>query len=276
MDNKEDELKRLEKLLARNIAQIAAKILILSNKGGVGKSSVAVNIAVCLSQKGTKVGLLDADMHGPSVAKMLGFEGGKLIVKENGISPFRINPNLVAVSMASFLENADTPLIWRGPLKMSALRQFLAEVNWGNLDYLIIDSPPGTGDEPLSACQLIRDLTGAIIVTTPQDIALLDSRKCVSFLRQLSIPILGILENMSGLTCPHCGKNINLFKSGGGEKSAKELNVPFLGRIPLDPRFVETNDNGRPFIELYPESEAAKVLDKICTLINGKVIRKAS
>jgi len=267
----ENELKRLETLLARNMAQIRYKILVLSNKGGVGKSSVAVNIAVCLSKKGRKVGLLDADMHGPSIAKMLGFEGKRLLAGQNGISPYPVNPNLVAVSMASFLENADTPLIWRGPLKMSALRQLLAEVNWGKLDYLVVDSPPGTGDEPLSVCQLIHNLTGAIIVTTPQDVALLDSRKCVSFLRQLSIPILGILENMSGLTCPHCGKNIDIFKSGGGEKSARELNVTFLGRIPFDPRIVETTDNGKPFIELYPDSESAKVLDKICTSINEKV-----
>ncbi len=270
-NTKENELKRLESLLARNMAQIRYKILILSNKGGVGKSSVAVNIAVCLSRKGKKVGLLDADMHGPSIPKMLGFEGKRLPAGQNGISPYQVNPNLVAVSMASFLENADTPVIWRGPLKMSALRQFLAEVNWGNLDYLIIDSPPGTGDEPLSVCQLIHNLTGAIIVTTPQDVALLDSRKCVSFLKQLSVPIFGILENMSGLTCPHCGKNIDIFKSGGGEKSAKELNVPFLGRVPFDPHIVETTDNGKPFIELYPDSEAAKVIEKICNLIDGKI-----
>ncbi|OIO74783.1 MAG: ATP-binding protein [Elusimicrobia bacterium CG1_02_37_114] len=273
-DNKDNELKRLEMLLARNMAQITAKILVLSNKGGVGKSSVAVNIAVCLSKKGAKVGLLDADMHGPSVAKMLGFEGKRLPAGENSISPYPVNPNLVAVSMASFLESVDTPVVWRGPLKMTALRQFLAEVNWGKLDYLVIDSPPGTGDEPLSVCQLVRDLTGAIIVTTPQDIALLDSRKCVSFLRQLSVPILGILENMSGLTCPHCGENIDIFKSGGGEKAAKELNIPFLGRIPFDMRIVETTDDGKSYIETYFDSEAAKVIEKICSSIDGKVRSK--
>ncbi|MEW6040312.1 MAG: Mrp/NBP35 family ATP-binding protein [Elusimicrobiota bacterium] len=270
-ENKDDELKRLEVLLARNMTQITAKILVLSNKGGVGKSSVAVNLAVALSKRGAKVGLLDADMHGPSVAKMLGFEGKRLQGGQNGISPYPVNPNLVAISMASFLENVDTPVVWRGPLKMGALRQFLAEVDWGKLDYLVIDSPPGTGDEPLSVCQLIRDLTGAIIVTTPQDIALLDSRKCVSFLRQLSTPIFGILENMSGLICPHCGKNIDLFKSGGGEKAAKELNIPFLGRIPFEPRIVESTDNGKSFIEVYPGSEATKVLEKICSSIDEKI-----
>ena len=238
-DNKENELKRLETLLVRNMAQINAKILVLSNKGGVGKSFVAVNIAVCLSRKGANVGLLDADMHGPSIAKMLGFEGKILSAGQNGISPYPVNPNLGAISMASFLESVDTAVIWRGPLKMNVLRQFLAEADWGKRDYLIVDSPPGTGDEPLSICQLISDLTGAIIVTTPQDVALLDSRKCVSFLRQLSTPILGILENMSGLICPHCGTKIDIFKSGGGEKAAKELNVPFLGRIPFDPHIAD-------------------------------------
>jgi len=270
--NKEiNELQKMEELLAKNMQQITSKILVLSNKGGVGKSFVAVNIAVGLSKKGAKVGLLDADIHGPSVAMMLGFEGKKLSYTQNGIAPYPVTPNLVAISMASFIDNTDTPVVWRGPLKMSALRQFLAEVDWGKRDYLIVDSPPGTGDEPLSICQLIRDLTGAIIVTTPQDIALLDSRKCVSFLRQLSTPIFGILENMSGLTCPHCGKNIDLFKSGGGEKAAKELGVPFLGRIPFDPRIVETTDNGKSFIELYPDSEPGKILDKICSSIDENI-----
>ncbi len=267
-NKKENELKRLETLLAVNMAQIKVKILVLSNKGGVGKSSIAVNLAVCLSKKGAKVGLLDADIHGPSIVKMLGVEGKKLKYGSSGIIPFPVNPNLGIVSMAFMSETPDTPVIWRGPLKMVALRQFLAEVEWGKLDYLIIDSPPGTGDEPLSVCQLIKDLTGAIIVTTPQEIALLDSRKCVGFLRQLSIPILGILENMSGFSCPHCSKNIDLFKSGGGEKAAKELKIPFLGRIPLDPRIVETADNGKSFIGVYPDSEAAGVIEKICSLID--------
>lgn len=271
MDNREEELKRLEMLLEKNMAQITAKFLVLSNKGGVGKSFVATNIAAGLSKLGAKVGILDADIHGPSVAKMLGFEGRQPMMDEQGIIPFSVNTNLVAFSMASLLQNADTPVIWRGPLKMGVLKQFLAEINWGKLDYLVIDSPPGTGDEPLSVIQLIRNLTGAVIVTTPQDIALLDSRKCVHFLRQLSVPILGILENMSGLTCPHCGKDIDLFKTGGGEKAAKELGLPFLGRIPLDPHIVESTDNGKPLVETYPESEPAKVLMNICKLIDERV-----
>lgn len=154
---------------------------------------------------------------------------------------------------------------------MSVLRQFLAEVEWGRLDYLVIDSPPGTGDEPLSVCQMIKNMTGAIIVTTPQDIALLDSRKCVSFLRQLSVPIIGLLENMSGLTCPHCGKNIAIFKSGGGERAASELKVPFLGKIPFDPGIVEAADNGRPFVEAYPGSKQASLIEGICGLLDEKI-----
>ncbi len=271
MDNREEELKRLEMLLEKNMAQITAKFLVLSNKGGVGKSFVAVNIAAGLSKLGAKIGILDADIHGPSVAKMLGFEGKPPLMDENGIIPFSVNSNLVAFSMASLLQSADTPVIWRGPLKMGVLRQFLAEVNWGKLDYLVVDSPPGTGDEPLSIIQLIHNLTGAIIVTTPQDIALLDSRKCVNFLRHTNTPILGIVENMSGLTCPHCGKDIDLFKTGGGEKAAKELGVPFLGRIPLDPHIVESTDNGKPLVETHPESEPAKILISICRLIDEKV-----
>jgi Mrp family chromosome partitioning ATPase len=269
--NKENEQKRLEELLIKNMAQILSKILVLSNKGGVGKSFVAVNVAAGLSRLGAKVGLLDADIHGPSIAKMLGFEGKAPQMDEQGIVPFQVNPNLVAFSMASLLQNADTPVIWRGPLKMGVLRQFLAEVNWGELDYLVIDSPPGTGDEPLSICQLIHDMTGAIIVTTPQDIALLDSRKCVRFLQQLSVPVLGILENMSGFSCPKCGTRIDLFKSGGGEKAAREMGVPFLGQLPLDPRIVETTDDGKPFVEMYPDSEAAKTIEKICRSIDERV-----
>ncbi len=185
--------KKLNEQLKQNMSKIKHKILVLSNKGGVGKSSVAINLAYSLSEKGFKVGILDADLHGPSVAIMLGFEGKKLQGSSEGIIPMNVSSNLVAVSMASLIETSDAPLIWRGPLKMMALKQ-LGEVRWGNLDFLIIDSPPGTGDEPLSICQLIPELEGGIIVTTPQGVALLDSRKCVNFLKNLNIPILGIIE----------------------------------------------------------------------------------
>ena len=261
----------LDEKLKRNMSQIKHKILVLSNKGGVGKSLVAVNLACSLSKKGFKVGILDADLHGPSVAKMLGFEGKKLQGSSEGIIPMSVSSNLVAVSMASLIETSDAPLIWRGPLKMMALKQFLGEVEWGALDYLIIDSPPGTGDEPLSICQLIPELEGGVVVTTPQKVALLDSRKCINFLKNLNIPILGIIENMSGLKCPHCGKNIDLFKSGGGEKVALEFNIPFLGKIPIDIDMMNSADEGKPYISQYKNSETAQIFNKIVELILAKI-----
>ena len=253
------------------MSKIKYKILVISNKGGVGKSSVAINLACSLSEKGFKVGILDADLHGPSVATMLGFEGKKLQGSSEGIIPMSVSSNLVAVSMASLIETSDAPLIWRGPLKMMALKQFLGEVEWGNLDYLIVDSPPGTGDEPLSICQLIPELEGGVIVTTPQKVALLDSRKCINFLKNLNIPILGIIENMSGLKCPHCGKNIDLFKSGGGKKAAEEFKIPFLGKIPIDLNMVDSADEGKPYISKYKNSETAQVFSKIVELILAKM-----
>lgn len=262
--------KDLEEMLKRNLEKIKHKILVLSNKGGVGKSCVAVNMAAYLSKNGSRVGLLDADIHGPSITKMLGIEDKRLPTTPSGMFPIKVNSNLSAVSMASLLESSDAPVIWRGPLKMKILQQFLGEISWGELDYLIVDSPPGTGDEPLSICQLIPKLDGGIIVTTPQDIALLDSRKCVNFLRQLNTPVLGILENMSGFRCPYCGKDIDLFKSGGGEKAAKQLGVPFLGKIPIDKEIVESSDNGKPFILEDKDSEAAKALKET---IKGIVAR---
>jgi Mrp family chromosome partitioning ATPase len=270
-DNRQQESEKLDVLLESNMNQIKYKILVLSNKGGVGKSSVATTIARYLSNNGNNVGLLDADIHGPSVAKMLGFEGKRIMVNDKKLIPYAVKPGLCAISMASLLDNNDHPVIWRGPLKMGVLKQFLAEVDWGSLDYLIIDSPPGTGDEPLSLCQMIKRLTGAIIVTTPQDIALLDSRKCVHFLRQLNTPVLGILENMSGFTCPHCGKKTDLFKSGGGEKAASELGVPFLGRIPFDTRMVELGDDGKSFLQLYPDAEAALAFKRVCKSLEDRI-----
>lgn len=269
-NNRGQETKRLDSLLDNNMNQIKYKILILSNKGGVGKSSVAAAIALYLSNNGNKVGLLDADLHGPSIAKLLGFEGKRITAHNRKLIPYPVHPDLCAISMASLLDNNDHPVVWRGPLKMGVLKQFLAEVDWGSLDYLIVDSPPGTGDEPLSLCQMIKGLSGAVIVTTPQDMALLDSRKCVNFLQQLHTPIFGILENMSGFTCPHCGENVDLFKSGGGEKAALELGVPFLGRIPFDTRMVELSDNGKSVLQMYPESKISRTFIKVCKEIEKR------
>ena len=259
--------------LEKNMADIEHKILILSNKGGVGKSSVAVNLSCSLSEKGYKVGLLDADLHGPSVAKMLGFEGEKLTGSNGLINPINVRPNLEAISMASLIGSPDTPLVWRGPLKGMAIKQFLAEVNWGKLDFLIIDSPPGTGDEPLSICQLIPEMDGAVIVTTPQEVALTDSRKCITFLKDLNIPILGIIENMSGFRCPHCGKKIDIFKSGGGKKAADEFQVPFLGSIPIDIEIANSGDQGTPFMCNNKESETGQAFEEIVQLILDKILK---
>ncbi len=268
---REQSNKEMSEKLKQNMANIKHKILVLSNKGGVGKSSVAVNLSCALAEKKYLVGLLDADLHGPSVAKMLGFEGEKLAGNNGLIKPIQARENLLAVSMASLIESPDTPLIWRGPLKGIAIKQFLAEVNWGKLDFLIIDSPPGTGDEPLSVCQLIPELDGGVIVTTPQEIALSDSRKCVNFLRNMNIPILGIIENMSGFRCPHCGAKIDLFMTGGGEKAARDFKVPFLGAIPIDVQMVHSADQGKPFICSNKEGETSQAFEKVLQSIISQI-----
>ena len=256
-----------------NIQNIKHKIVIMSGKGGVGKSTVATNLAFSLSLHGAEVGLLDVDITGPNIPKMLNIENERLMSENGGIIPIILPPHLKVMSMAFLLEDKDTPVIWRGPLKMQAIQQFLGKVVWGDLDYLIIDLPPGTGDEPLSIAQLIPDSTGAIIVTTPQDVALLDSRKAVNFAKALKMPVIGILENMSGLICPYCKNKIDLFKTDGGSKAAKDLAVPFLGKIPIDPKIVETCDNGKPFVLEYSKSESTKVFEgivnKIEKFVNG-------
>ena len=260
-----DEKERIEqdRRLGERMSCIKYKLIVISGKGGVGKSTVAVNLAYGLAVKGNKVGILDVDIHGPNIAKMLGVEGKKLVGSDLGIEPLEVLPNLKVVSLALLFENQDQPIIWRGPLKMITIKQFLADVNWGELDYLIVDSPPGTGDEPLSVCQLIPDINGAIIVTTPQDVAILDSRKSVGFAKQLKIPFVGIIENMSGFTCPHCGKDIDLFGRGGGEKAALDLAVPFLGSIPIESDMVKSGDSGRPFIHFQKGTPTAKIMGEI-------------
>lgn len=267
MMQSEEQRKRQEELnrkLKENLGRIRKKLFVLSNKGGVGKSFVATSLALIAARRGLQTGLLDADIHGPSVAHMLGFAGMPLgVTEDNLIEPIPVRENLVAVSTASLLKSQDDSVIWRGPLKMGLLKQFLAEVNWGNLDLLIVDSPPGTGDEPLSIAQLIPEMSGAVVVTSPQDVALLDSRKCISFLNQLKIPTLGVLENLSGMLCPYCGKTIDVFKRGGGKQAALDLEVPFLGAIPIDPEIVRASDDGKPYVLEHPESEAAKVLEAI-------------
>ena len=265
-ERKKQQLEQ-DKRLKDNLSRIKNKLIVISGKGGVGKTTIAVNLAYALAIKGNKVGILDADIHGPNIAKMLGIEGKRLIGSDSGIEPVQVLPNLGAVSLALILENQDQPVIWRGPLKMLTIKQFLADVNWGKLDYLIVDSPPGTGDEPLSVCQLIPDINGAIIVTTPQDVAILDSRKSVLFAKQLKVPVVGIIENMSGFICPHCKREIDLFGIGGGEKAASDLGVPFLGRIPVEPEMVKFGDSGQPFIHFKRETQTAKIMNEIINKI---------
>lgn len=254
-------MKEHEKHLKERLAKIKHKIIVMSGKGGVGKTTVSVNLALTLASKGYGVGIVDADIHGPNVPKMLGIEDSHPEVSEDGISPVFVPPRLKVMSLAFLLMNRDAPVVWRGPLKIGAIRQFISDVLWGDLDYLIIDLPPGTGDEPLSVAQLM-DVDGAIIVTTPQDVALLDSRKAVSFARELGMPVIGIIENMSGFKCPECGETIDLFKIGGGERSAADMNVPFLGRIPIEPAIVESGDSGIPFV-LEHELDAACAFETI-------------
>lgn len=264
----EEERQEEEKKVSRTLARIENRLLVFSGKGGVGKSTVAANLALALVQKGMKVGLLDVDIHGPNSAKMLGVEDKSLDISPEGIKPVMVNDNLKLVSMSFLLQEPNLPVIWRGPMKMKAIQQFLGDVEWGELDWLIIDSPPGTGDEPLSVAQLIPATT-AIIVTTPQEVSLMDSRKAVNFALRLNLKVLGIIENMSGMVCPHCGKKIDLFKEGGGKKAAIEMGVPFLGKIPLDPDIVTDGDEGKPFIAAQPESEASKAFMNIVENIMG-------
>jgi ATP-binding protein involved in chromosome partitioning len=238
-------------------------IMVLSGKGGVGKSTVSVNLAYALSAHGKKVGLLDLDMHGPNIPKMLGLEEHKLQVMGDRIDPVHVTGNLSVISMAFLLPDTSTPIIWRGPMKMAAIQQFLAEVNWGTLDYLVVDLPPGTGDEALTIAQLAPNVRGAVIVTTPQDVATLDARKSAKFIEKLGLPVIGVIENMSGMLCPHCGGEIDLFGKGGGKKIAEELNVPFLGSIPLDIEMRKAGDEGRPFIIRRGDSPTWKSVDNV-------------
>jgi Mrp family chromosome partitioning ATPase len=248
--------------LARRMCQIEHKILVLSGKGGVGKSTVAVNLAFSLANAGKRVGLLDIDIHGPSIPRLLGLGPSALQSRNDAMRPVEYNDRLAVMSIGFLLPEPDAAVIWRGPLKMNIIKQFLKDVDWGELDYLLIDSPPGTGDEPLSICQLIPDADGAIIVTTPQEVALADVRKSITFCRTVAMPVLGVIENMSGFACPKCGEVTEIFKSGGGEQMAGEMEVPFLGSIPIDARVVEASDAGKPCVGELAGTGAAAAFER--------------
>lgn len=255
-----------QQALEERLHRIRHKILILSGKGGVGKSTMATNLAVSLALAGKKVGLLDVDIHGPSIPKLLKLEDAGVQVKDGAIHPVE-KAGLKVMSIGFLLRERDDAVIWRGPMKMGVIKQFLKDVNWGELDYLVIDCPPGTGDEPLSVAQLAAPVDGAVVVTTPQDVATADVRKSITFCRQLSLPVLGVVENMSGFVCPKCGTVTDIFKAGGGERMAKDMGVPFLGRIPIDPAVGEACDAGKAFVYHYSRTETAKAFERMVTPI---------
>lgn len=251
--------------LADTLTRIDNTLLVLSGKGGVGKSTVAVNLAAALAAADKEVGLLDIDFHGPSVPTLLGLEGAEVEQGTGrGLEPIKIAKNLKVMSIEFIIrENKDQAVIWRGPMKHRMIHEFLSEVDWGNLDFLIVDAPPGTGDEPLSICQMAPPRSQAIIVTTPQRVAIRDVRKSINFCKSLGMPIFGIIENMSGFVCPTCGTSHSLFKTGGGESLARETGFRFLGGVPIDPRVVTASDDGKPFVIEYPASPTSKAFERI-------------
>lgn len=254
-----DAKKTKEEMLYCKLMGIKHKLMVMSGKGGVGKSSVAVYLALSLARRGFKVGLMDIDLHGPSIPKMLGLHGVLNIAENKRIVPHQYSPNLKVVSIESMLEDPDSAVIWRGPLKHGVIQQFLSDCDWDALDFLVIDSPPGTGDEPLSISRLIPEAK-AVIVTTPQEVALADVRKSINFCRKVDMEMVGLIENMSGLYCPHCDQFIPIFGSGGGKRTAEIMAIPFLGALPFDPSVVEGGDHGRPVIEDEKETPFKKAV----------------
>ena len=259
-----DNVLKIRKAVEENLSSVRHKILVMSGKGGVGKSSFAVNMAVGLTLRGKRVGILDTDVHGPDVLLLLGVESEPLFTDAMGkIMPVKVNERLSVLSLASNL-NPDEAVVWRGPLKISAIRQFLADTNWGELDFLIIDSPPGTGDEPLTVMQFLQGmLDGAVVITTPQDVALLDTRRSIAFAKKMNVRLLGIVENMSGFVCPHCGKTTELFLSRGADRISRELGVDVLGHIPFSMAMVRAAQEGRTIWDTQDDLDVIEVYNKI-------------
>ena len=260
--------------LKDSLSRIRNKIMVMSGKGGVGKTSTSVNLAVALARLGYQVGLMDVDLHGPDVPRVLGLMGMIGLSPNHKLAPMPFNDNLKVVSIESLTTSKDDAIIWRGPIKFSAIRQFIADVDWGKLDFLIIDAPPGTGDEPLTVAQTIPDAK-AVIVTTPQEVSLADVRKSISFCRTVKMEIFGLVENMSGYVCPHCGEQVDLFGSGGGEKTALNAGLPFLGRVPFDPKVVACGDNGQAYQEAYPDSPVTQAYEAIARQLGELVSESA-
>lgn len=264
-----------------NMSKVEHKIAVISGKGGVGKSTVTVNLAMAFAANGyfNRVGILDADITGPCVPKILGIRSQRLQAGPPGIFPATGPLGIKVASMDFLLPNDETPVIWRGPLKMRAIQQFLSDITWGELGFLFIDLPPGTGDEPLSVMQLLPDLDGAVIVTIPSEVSQIVVKKAVTFARKLNVPIIGVLENMSGFVCPKCGEKVDVFRTGGGKKIAEDLDVPFLGSIPIDPEICRDSDKGTPFIIEHADSPASKAfmdaVEKVKRFLKKAELEKA-
>ena len=265
-------LAQQDNAISRSLGKIKNKILVMSGKGGVGKSTVSVNLALSLAKKGHQVGLMDVDIHGPDVVRMLNITGTlePPASEKELVKPLVYKDNLKVVSLEYMMKDRDEAIIWRGPLKIQAIRQFVADFDWGELDYLIIDAPPGTGDEPLSVAQTIP-LVKALVVTTPQKVALADVRKSINFCKTVNVDIVGVVENMSGFVCPHCNETVDIFKSGGGEQVAREFDLPFLGRVPMDPKVVMAGDDGKPYLSSDEDSPAIGAFSKIVTAVENRL-----
>ncbi|HIC98285.1 MAG TPA: ATP-binding protein [Pyrodictiaceae archaeon] len=271
------KIREQEQMIKEKMSKIKYKLVVLSGKGGVGKSFVTASLAFALANKGKRVGVLDADIHGPSIPKMMGVHGYTLMATPDGqILPITAPLGVRVVSMGLMLPDDYTPIIWRGPIKTSAIRELLAYTAWGELDYLLVDLPPGTGDEQLTIVQLIPNITGAIIVTIPSDVSRIVVLKAISFAKKLNLPIIGIIENMSYFQCPDGSKH-RIFGEGVGRRIAEETNVRFLGEIPIDPLISKANDSGEPFFIKYPESLAAKafmeIANKIISIVEGETVK---
>lgn len=262
-DCKADKNEHNRWLVNKRMNEIKHKLIIGSNKGGVGKSTVTTNLAIALQESGYSVGLADADLHGPNIPKLLQAENVRLKSTDVGIDPYETSNGLKVASLGFLIEDPNMHIAWRDAVKYDFIIELLGNINWGPLDYLLFDLPPGTGNEQITIIDFIGDVDGAIIVTTPQDLAILDARKMISFSRDSNVPIVGVIENMSTMACPHCAKDIDVFKKGGGQKLAEELVLPYLGSIPLDGEIVANSDSGQPVVLSRPDSVAAKAFMKL-------------